>query len=354
MSGSCDWIFAMKFHDLPAITFDDVLLVPHHTSMSRMDPALETNLTKLIKIKTPIISANMDTVTESKMAIAMHRLGGTGIIHRFMHLSTMLEEIKKCEGSNVYPICVAMGVTGSWKEDLAEIAKTKVNVICLDIAHGDSSKLLQVLAYIKTYYSKIQVICGNVATADGTKRLIECGADAVKVGIGPGSLCTTRLVTGCGVPQLSAIIDCVEVAKQYNVPVIADGGIRYSGDIVKSLAAGASSVMLGGLLAGTEESPGEIQRIKGEKYKSYHGMASKDAMIGWKGQVPEGIAAEGESTMMRYKGCVSEIVQELVGGIRSGMTYNDAKDIPTLYKNAIFRIISPNAKIENAPHGLSN
>jgi IMP dehydrogenase len=318
----------MKFHNVPAITFDDVLLVPQHTNLSRHKVNTGTRLTRLINIKQPIISANMDTVTEGRMAAAMSELGCAAIIHRFMPVSQIIAEIHKCKDAGVYPVCVSVGTSDSVQDDIDAIVGTNhVHVLCIDIAHGDSDAMVHVLRYINQNYQHIQVICGNVATPEATHRLIESGADAVKVGVGPGSMCTTRIVTGCGVPQLSAIIDCAEVGRKFDIPIIADGGIRYSGDIVKALAAGASSVMIGSLFAGTTEAPGDIKRIRREQFKEYRGMASKDAQVGWKGGVPEGTAPEGESTIVRYKGKVKHIANDLIGGIRSGMTYNNASNL---------------------------
>lgn len=278
----------MKFHDVPAITFDDVLLVPQHNNInSRLHTDLTTNFTRMLTIKSPIISANMDTVTEVEMMARMHEHGGVGILHRFMPLERIIEYIKSAVDSNIYPICVSVGVATGVEKDIDKIVKTNhIHVICIDIAHGDCDRMVEVTQHIKRYYPHIQIICGNVATGDGAKRLAEAGADAIKCGVGPGSLCSTRIVTGCGVPQLSAIIDCVSASQ--GIPIIADGGIRAGGDLVKALAAGASSVMIGGLFAGTTETPGNIKRIKGEKYKEYRGMAcySQDTQIltidGWK------------------------------------------------------------------------
>jgi len=723
----------MRFHNLPAITFDDVLLVPQHTDLSRSDPVLETRFTRKIKIKSPLVSANMDTITESAMAIEMHRLGGVGILHRFMSPEKMANEIIECHNHSVCPICVSVGVAGDWKENIDRIlGMKKVQVIVIDVAHGDQEKVLIVLDYLKKYYAHIQVICGNVATADAVHRLSERGADAIKCGVGAGcfgpgtrilmsngvykniediksgdrvinkygdpvnvvsaqktghkqiskirtniwydytyvtgdhrywigdlsssslktlqsvgykkllskksktipkkskykwlpisdfvrgcllmprhikfemqndfeiklekrcggnkkhnikyevdsiikpcydtgyifgtflgdgtssvvcykkscrgsvrwtfglneddianklknciqrvlckelsikkesndilcslyykplsdfftrfgkksnkslpeeyfvhnieylrgiidglidsdgwqeekrnslsntstkiielfgvcyylvygyfpnnqrrdptagglkycnvencmpsyisrtlskpedrltdenqivkllehekkslyidvydievdcpshsfiannaivhnSLCSTRVRTGCGVAQLSCIIDCVEAAKQYDVPIISDGGHRISADIVKSLAAGAETTMCGSLFSGHKECPGDLRIIKGQKYKEYRGSASLAAMSDWRGEVPKHIVPEGEMKIVPYKGEVEQIVYELLGGLRSAMTYNNARTIKELHANAIFRLVSNNTRVENMPHGL--
>jgi IMP dehydrogenase len=244
-----------------------------------------------------------------------------------------------------------VGVNDDWKERIDKLVSPDVDSICIDIAHGHHDKVFDVLKYIKYNYPKLDVICGNVATTMAVKELINAGADAIKVGIGPGSMCTTRIVTGVGVPQFTAIMECARCAGT-EVPIIADGGIRNSGDIVKALAAGASSVMIGSLLSGTSETPGRIIVIKGQKCKEYRGMASKDAMVNFKGEVPEGISPEGEATIVPYKGIVHDVLSTLLGGIRSGMTYNDARTIEELTQNAEFRVITSSSVIENGPHGV--
>jgi len=222
-------------------------------------------------------------------------------------------------------------------------------ILTLDIAHGDSVMMLEVMEYLKKTHGHIDVIAGNVAMPDGVKRLIDAGADAVKVGIGPGSMCTTRIITGCGVPQLTAVALCVEMARKFDIPVIADGGIKTSGDIMKAFAAGAETVMLGSMLSGTLETPGEI---KGGM-KKYRGMASKDAQVSWRGNMQQGMAPEGESRMIACKGSVENVVSELSGGVRSGMTYLNAKSLLEINKNALFVEMSSSGMGESRPHGMN-
>ncbi len=337
-----------------ALTFDDVLIAPMHCEMdSRRSPNLTTRLTKNWQIDIPMVASNMDTVTEKEMAIKMAQLGGVGILHRFMEIDAQVEQIKMMknfynENNIKSPICASIGVKEAGMLRADHLADNGVDILTLDIAHGDSSMMIEILDYVKKKYPKIDIIAGNVATPWGTKMLIDHGADAVKVGIGPGSMCTTRIITGCGVPQLTAIAISVQEAKKYNIPVIADGGIKRSGDIVKALSAGADTVMLGSILAGTIETPGEILGGK----KKYRGMASKDAQVSWRGELPQGMAAEGEARMIPCKGSVANIIDELCGGVRSGMTYINALNINGLYENARFMEMHSSGMMESNPHGM--
>jgi len=332
------------------LTFDDVLVVPCKSEVrSRRDPSLGSQLTKKIKFATPIISANMDTVSESEMCVAMDKLGAFGILHRFMSIDDQCKQVKKIKDSGAKHIGASVGVGDETKERAKKLVEGGVDVITIDIAHGHSVQMLETLSWIKKQFPQVEVIAGNIASPEAAHELIDAGADAIKVGIGPGSMCTTRIITGCGVPQLTAIALCTEVAEKFNVPVIADGGIRYSGDIFKAFAAGASSVMLGSMLAGTIETPGEI---KGGK-KPYRGMASKDAQISWRGGVPEGMAAEGESRMISVKGHVRDVVLELMAGVRSGMSYVNATEFSEIKNNAKFMEMSANGIHESRAHGLT-
>ena len=336
------------------LTYDDVLLMPRHCEItSRTIPNLETRLTKNKKISLPFIAANMDTVTETQMAIKMGELGAHAILHRFMDTPAQVAMVKelqslKSNNPNLY-ISASVGVKEEGMRRADALADAGVEILTLDIAHGDSVMMLETLDYIKKTHSHIDVIAGNVAMPDGVKRFIDAGADAVKVGIGPGSMCTTRIITGCGVPQLTAVALCVAEAKKYNIPVIADGGIKTSGDIVKAFAAGAETVMLGSMLAGTLETPGEI---KGGM-KKYRGMASKDAQVNWRGNMQKGMAAEGESRMISCKGSVENVIDELSGGVRSGMTYLNAKTLSEINQNALFMEMSTNGISESRPHGMN-
>jgi IMP dehydrogenase len=464
------------------LTFDDVLLVPGKSEILPRETNISTYLTKKIKLNIPLMSAGMDTVTESRMAIAMAREGGIGIIHKNMSIEDQAMEVDKVKRSEhgiitdpfflspehtvsdalelmeryrisgvpitneanklvgiitnrdirfeqdtskkieevmtkdnlvtakegismdealdimkshkieklpivddeymlkglitikdiekqiQYPNSArdkdgrllagaAVGVTANMMERVDALVKVKVDVVVLDTAHGHSKNVINAVNEIKTKYPDLQVIAGNVATAEATVDLIKAGADAIKVGIGPGSICTTRVVTGIGVPQVTAIIDCAEAAKVYGIPVIADGGIKYSGDITKALAAGANVVMAGSLFAGTDEAPGEEILYEGKRYKVYRGMGSLGAMNSGsndryfqehtKKYVPEGV--EGR---VHYKGSLGDVIYQLVGGLKSGMGYCGARTIPDLQEKARFMKITSASLIENHPHDI--
>lgn len=465
-----------------AYTFDDVLLVPNKSEILPKDVTLKTKLTKKITLNIPLISAGMDTVTESKMAISMAREGGIGIIHKNMSIEeqarevdrvkrqengvisdpiflspehtlqeaedlmaqyrisgvpitvegklvgiltnrdvtfetnferkidevmtkenlitgnehTSVEEakeilkkhkieklplvdkdgylkglitIKDIEKTKEFPnaakdergrlLCgAAVGVTGDMIERVEALVKAQVDVITIDTAHGHSKGVLDAVSKIKSIYPEVQIIAGNVATAEATRDLIAAGADCVKVGIGPGSICTTRVVAGVGVPQLTAVMDCVEEGRKTGTPIIADGGIKYSGDIVKALAAGASVAMMGSLLAGCDEAPGAMEIYQGRSYKVYRGMGSLGAMKcgskdryfqdGNKKLVPEGV--EGR---IAYKGLVLDTIFQLIGGIRSGMGYLGSKDFETLYETATFVVQTSSGLRESHPHDIN-
>ena len=333
------------------LTFDDVLIMPAKSEVrSRRDPALRTKLTKTKFLETPIISANMDTVTESKMAIAMNKMGGLGVLHRFMNIEQQIIEIEKVKAAGAQIISASIGVNADFKERAEAVIKAGVNLMTIDIAHGHSVQMMETLKWLKSKFSDLEVIAGNLATPDAAIDLIEAGADAIKVGIGPGSMCTTRIITGCGVPQLTAIALCADVAEKYGVPIIADGGIRTSGDMVKAFCAGASTIMLGSMLSGTIETPGDIVNGK----KQYRGMASKKAQISWRGDMPLGMAPEGESTFVTVKGHVEDVIAELTGGIRSGMSYINATTIEEMRDKAIFMEMSSNGIRESRAHGVQN
>lgn len=463
------------------ITFDDVLLVPSYSEVIPNQVDLATHLTKKIRLNIPLMSAGMDTVTEHRMAIAMARQGGIGIIHKNMSIQAQADEvdkvkrsengvitdpfslspehtlkdadelmakfrisgvpitegkklvgiitnrdlkfeenfsrkIKECmtsknlvtakEGITLmeaksilararveklpivdddfnlkglitikdiekqirYPqsakdeqgrlLCGAgVGITANVLERVEALVNAKVDVVVLDSAHGHSANVIRCVKIIKDAYPELQVVAGNVATGEATRALIEAGVDAVKVGIGPGSICTTRVVAGIGVPQVTAIMDCYAVAKEYGIPIIADGGIKYSGDITKAIAAGGSVCMMGSLLAGCDESPGTFELYQGRKYKVYRGMGSIAAMENGskdryfqddaKKLVPEGV--EGR---VAYKGLVEDTVFQLLGGLRSGMGYCGAKDVRTLQESGRFIKISAASLKESHPHDI--
>ena len=463
------------------ITFDDVLLVPGYSDVVGNQVDVSTMLTKKIKLNIPMMSAGMDTVTEHRMAIAMARQGGIGIIHKNMSIEAQAEEVDKVKRSEngvitdpfsltaehtlqdaddlmakfrisgvpitegrklvgiitnrdlkfetdmtkkirecmtsenlvtakegvtldeakailaksrkeklpivdddfnlkglitikdiekqiKYPLSAkddngrllcgaALGITANVLERVEALVKAHVDVVVLDSAHGHSANVIKCVHMIKDAYPDLQLIAGNVATGAATKALIEAGADTVKVGIGPGSICTTRIVAGIGVPQISAIMDCYEVAKDYGIPIIADGGIKYSGDMTKAIAAGANVCMMGSIFAGCDESPGTFELFQGRKYKVYRGMGSIAAMengskdryfqTNAKKLVPEGV--EGR---VAYKGSVEDTIFQLIGGIRSGMGYCGAHTIEELKENGKFVKISAAALKESHPHDI--
>ncbi|MCL6457168.1 MAG: IMP dehydrogenase, partial [Gorillibacterium sp.] len=299
----------------------------------------------------------MDTVTESKMAIKMAKLGGIGIIHRFLTIEEEMKEVKKVKKENLL-VGAAIGIKGDYEQRTKALISAGADVIVIDIAHGHNSFLLKVLRKLTKKFPKTEFIAGNVATAEATKDLIKNGASAVKVGIGPGALCTTRIITGAGVPQLTAVDECVSVAKKHNVPVIADGGIRQSGDIVKALAVGASTVMIGSLFAGCEESPAITFFRNNKKYKLTRGMASLIANIDRQKKdksVKRDLrryAAEGIEAVVLYRGSVVDLVHQLLGGVRSGFSYCGARNIKELWEKAEFIQITQSSLIESGPHDV--
>ncbi len=340
------------------LTFDDVLLVPKKTSIeSRNHVDLTSKLTKKITLKIPIISANMDTVTEAEMAIALGKLGGIGIIHRFLTIEAEVEEVKKVKKEKLL-VGAAIGVRNDYLERTKALTKAGADVIVIDIAHGHSTYLLSVLKELVKKFPKTEFIAGNVATAEATEELIKAGASAVKVGIGPGALCTTRIIAGAGIPQLTAIDECSDVAKKYQVPIIADGGIQKSGDIVKALAAGASTVMIGTLFAGCEESPALTFYKNNQKFKLTRGMASLTANLD-RQKRDENVkkdlkkyAAEGVEAIVPYRGRVADLVDQLLSGIRSGFSYCGAKNIVELWEKAEFIQITQNSLRESNVHDV--
>ncbi len=327
-------------------TFDDVLLLPKRSKIfSRKDVNLRANFSRNIVLDLPIVSANMDTVTESKMAIAIAHAGGIGIIHRFSTIEKQAEEVSRVKGQGAKLLVgAALGVKDAL-ERAGAILKAGADVLVLDIAHGHNERALETVKKLKKNFRKIDIIGGNVATPEGVLDLIRAGADGIKIGIGPGAVCTTRIVTGVGVPQLSAIIECVKTAKKFNVPIIADGGIKNSGDISKALAAGASTVMIGSLFAGTDEAPGEHIWEDGIGYKLYRGMASRGILASDDGFYR---APEGKSGKVHYKGSVSGILVDLSSGLRSSMSYLGAKNLKEFHKNAEFIKVSPHTLKESS------
>lgn len=332
------------------LTYDDVLIVPSKSAVrSRKDPSLKTRITRRHHADMPFISANMDTITESAMAIAMRHFGGVGILHRFMTVESQVAEVRRVRETGAGIVAASIGVNEEGRGRADALVEAGANVLTIDIAHGHSIAMIETLRWLRDRFGdRVDLIASNVATPEGTEELIDAGADAIKVGIGPGSMCTTRIITGAGVPQLTAVAWCAEVARAKGVPVIADGGLRASGDIVKALAAGAESVMLGSLLAGTLETPGEVHGGR----KHYRGMASRAAQVSWRGGLPEGMAPEGEATSVPVKGRVQDVVSELAGGLRSGMSYVNAATLPEILEKARFIEMSPSGYRESGAHGL--
>lgn len=338
------------FRKQRGLTYDDVLLVPQRsTGASRANVGLSTRLGRL-HLTIPFVSANMDTVTGPEMAIAMSRLGGMGILHRYATPNEVLGWISRIHDEEQ----LAVPSIGIKEEDLKAAQAyldAGVCAICVDVAHGHADTVAKtVMALKKMGYET--VIAGNVATAEGTLFLIQAGADVIKVGVGPGSMCTTRLVTGHGVPQLTAVLESAEVADKHGKQIIADGGIRHPGDAVKAIAAGAHAVMLGGMLAGTDETPGDWLSMSDgmARKKVFRGMASAAAQTSFRGSVGNGVP-EGETTLVDSRGPVSEVVGVMVGGLRSGLTYHGAATLGDLHEYAEFVEVSGNTLHENGPHG---
>lgn len=368
----------MEITNTPALTFDDVLLKPGYAGFQRSEIDLSTQLTRNIKLKVPLVSAPMDTVTEAKLAIALGKFGGIGIIHRNLTIKDQAAEVAKVKKAG-QPVGAAVGSSPGYEERVEALVKAGVDVIVVDSAHGFSKYVIDALTYIKKHH-KVDVIAGNIATAEGAKALIKAGADGLRVGMGPGAICTTRIVSGMGVPQLTAILETAAVARKAGVPVIADGGINYSGDIVKALAAGASSVMMGRLFAATIEAPGEVVKFTREQvpsrfrslikdaksytFKGYRGMGSIGAMERGRTISSEDefhgksfndkslLVAEGVEGLVPCSGSLELVASGMVEGIRSGFYYVGATTIPSLWENAVLRRITTASLTESHPHDL--
>ena len=343
-----------------ALTFDDVTLVPKYSEVLPSDVDTSIILTKFLKLKIPILSSAMDTVTESKMAIAISKLGGIGVIHRNLEIKKQLQEIRKVKKQKLL-VGAAVGAGPKEFKRAEAVLKENINMIVVDTAHGHTKKVSEIIKFIKKKKNKRTALCaGNIATAEAAKFLHKLGVDIIKVGIGPGSICTTRLVAGIGVPQLSAVLNVRNGIKNKNVKIISDGGIKYSGDLAKAFAAGADAVMIGSLFAGTDETPGKIIKKNGKLFKSFRGMGSVGAMN--KGSadryfqskqkdtskyVPEGV--EG---LAKYKGKVGDIIYKLIGGLRSSMGYLGSKQIRYLRKNPQFVKITKAGFYESMVHNV--
>jgi IMP dehydrogenase len=352
-------------------TFDDVLLIPQYSEILPGETDVRSRFSRNIGLNTPVVSAAMDTVTEDGMAIAMALEGGVGVIHRNQAPERQAEEVAAVKGAAVPTDAILANVDGRGRLRAVAavgvgpdsiiraelLVKAGVDALVVDTAHGHSRNVIEAIRrYRASYGTAIDIVAGNVATAEGTAALIEAGADGVKVGIGPGSICTTRIVAGVGFPQLTAIQLCAAVAHANGVPIIGDGGIRYSGDIVKALAAGADSVMLGRLLAVAEESPGESERVGGRVVKEYRGMGSLGAMSAGSDRYPQvdrhKLVPEGVEARISVEGPLSGILYQLIGGTKAGMTYCGAVSIEDLRRKARFVRLTQSGQIESHPHDI--
>ena len=318
---------------MASMSFDDVLLVPQYSDIESRKVLTTTNrLDDNIDLYLPIISSPMDTVTEVDMVSSVDTHGGLGIIHRYNSPTDQAKLVKRARMKDVNNVGAAIGVTGDYLERAQALVQEGANVLCVDVAHGHHSMMRNALAKLREVFGdSVHLMAGNVATGEGANALAEWGADSVRVGVGGGSICSTRLVSGHGVPTFQSVKDCVDAGCP--IPIIADGGMKTSGDIVKALAAGADFVMLGSMLAGTDQSPGQVFDAGNKKYKVYRGMASSEAQVNWRGKTstPEGI-----STTIPYKGDVNTILADLKGGIQSGMSYSGARSIRELQAKAKF------------------
>ncbi len=344
----------MIFDKNEIISFDDVILVPQYSDIkSRSEVDTTVRLNNNIKLQIPIVSSPMSTVTESFMVNAISSLGGLGILHRY---NTIKHQTKLC--NYIYQNntrAAAVGVGNDFKDRLKSLVDNgNISSVCIDVAHGDHILVKEALEFIKKEYPDLFVIAGNVATSSGYRRLAEWGADAVRASIGSGSICTTRIQTGHGIPTLNAVFDCFETkskleAEGKNAPlIIADGGIKNSGDIVKCLAAGADLVMLGSMLSGTKEAPGKIEiDSNGNKTKRYSGMASKSAQKAWRGYFS---SIEGVSTHVPYKGTASKVLNEIMSNVRSGMSYSGARSLKEFREAAMFVKQTTASSIEGQAH----
>jgi IMP dehydrogenase len=342
------------------LAFDDVLLIPARSDIRPSQVSTRSFLTRELALDIPIVSAAMDTVTEARMAIALGRLGGMGVLHRNLSVDDQAAHVKECKAAGVR-VGAAVGVSGDADERVSALVAAGVDVVFVDTAHGHSPAVIRMVEKVKARH-KVQVVGGNVATGEGAEELIAAGADGVKVGMGPGAICTTRVVAGAGMPQITAIYDCANVAARSGVPICADGGIQESGDIAKAIGAGAHTVMLGGLLAGVDESPGDVIDTGEGRFKSYRGMGSLGAMQVRQGSrdrygqqdiaefsklVPEGI--EGH---VPARGALAALVYQLVGGLRLGMGYVGVATIEDLRTAARFVRISGAGLRESHPHDV--
>jgi IMP dehydrogenase len=333
------------------LSYDDVLLVPQWSSIeSRSQVSVGNALDVDRTFALPVISSPMDTVTETDMAVAMGLSGGLGVIHRYNSIEDQAHMVWQCREQGIKKVAAAIGISGDYLERAEMLAIHGVSILCLDVAHGHHTMMKEAITQVRARYPYIHIMAGNVATLEGFEDLSSWGADSVRVGIGGGSICSTRIQTGHGVPTLQSILDCATSSLTSKTKIIADGGIRNSGDIVKALAAGADFVMLGSMLAGTSQTPGPtLTSPQGKKYKTYRGMASKEAQHDWRGRHSSN---EGISATVPYRGSVTDIINDLSNGIRSGFSYTGAKTISELHAKSEFVFQTVAGQLESSTHIL--
>ena len=332
------------------LSYGDVLLVPQRSPVdSRSDIDLSTQLTPEITLENPLVSAAMDTVTETELAIALGEAGGVGTIHRFLTVEEQATAVSRVVEAGV-PVTAAIGIDEDYLGRTAALVDAGVDAVVVDVAHGHMERTLDAVADLRDAYPDLDIVAGNVATPAGVDDLSRAGADCVKVGIGPGSHCTTRKVAGAGVPQLTAVDDCADAATDRDVTICADGGIQTSGDAVKALMAGADTVMLGSLFAGTAEAPGETVEVDGVRYKRSRGMATTSAAERRSDKTENVTADEGVEGLTPYKGAVEDVVEEFCAGIRSGLSYCGGHDVGTARSNAEFVRVAASAKEREGAH----
>ncbi len=361
------------------LTFDDVLLLPGFADFRRQEISLKTRLTEKITLEIPLVSSPMDTVTESSLAIELARLGGIGFIHRNLTVTGQADEVDKVKKKKLL-VGAAIGASSGFEQRVQALVAAGVDTIVIDSAHGYAKSVINTIRFIKIHYPKSQIIAGNIATSEAASALIKAGACGLRVGMGPGAICTTRIVSGMGVPQLTALTETVKIAKKFNIPVIADGGIKNSGDMVKALATGAGAVMMGSFFAQAMESPGKVvtletkyvparfksilrEGVASYRFKEYRGMGSVGAMkkgtkiksedeYHGKSYKDRVLVAEGVEGLVPVKGTVKQLVDQALGGIKSGMYYIGAKNIKSLWKKARFIKITHASLMESHPHDI--
>lgn len=342
-----------------ALSFGDVLLVPHHSNISsRSEVDLTAKITEKIILKIPLISINMDSVTGVKMAIAMGKFGGLGLLPRFDTPDIQADKVKKVKDAGVLAAS-AVGCKDGFMKRVDAVVKAGADIVTLDVAHGHMQKALDATKEIKNKYGdKVTILSGVIGTYEGAKALFEAGADSVRVGVGPGTICTTRIQTGHGVPQITAILEASRAAREFGKTVLSDGGTENSGDVVKALAAGASAVISGYQLAGTDEAPGEIIEINEDKYKQYNASTSYEEKIKQIEKNGNGktetyaIHIEGVSSMVPYRGSVEQVITKMMAGVKSGLSYSGAHNIEELWENAKFIRVTPQGRGESGAHAV--